>query len=184
MWGSRLKASLPHVLVLIVGIVLYQQASNVSYTPRPGQLGPDLWPKIAVGLIIAGAFVEIVRRLMSGEKSSELRAVVDTLTEGVDDGTPADAPRQPLLLAAGIALIGGYAVLVPKLGFLLASFAFLVIFMYLGGIRRHVVVWLTSAISIVVFAFVFLKVVYVSIPRGEPPFDQATQLVMDLLLIK
>ena len=61
---------------------------------------------------------------------------------------------------------------------------FLILFMYLGGARNHVAVWASSTIGMLVFAFIFLKVVYVSVPRGEPPFDQFTQLVMDLLQVK
>ena len=35
--------------------------------------------------------------------------------------------------------------------------------------------------GILAFAFIFLKIAYVSIPRGSPPFDQVTQAVYTLL---
>ena len=52
--------------------------------------------------------------------------------------------------------------------------------------QLHTWHWISSAVCLIgmlLFAFIFLKVVYVSIPRGEPPFDQVTQFVMDLMKI-
>ena len=50
--------------------------------------------------------------------------------------------------------------------------------------RNHLAVWLAGTGGVFALAFVFLKVVYVSMPRGVPPFDQITQAVMELFLIR
>jgi putative tricarboxylic transport membrane protein len=176
---SRLKGVLPYVMLLGVAAGLYWLTGSITYTARPGQLGPDFWPKVAIGLIAAVSIFEILRRLFA--EAPGARGVADELDRGAEAER---APRNPVLLLFGIALTLAYAVLVSKLGFMLASFGFLVLFMYLGGIRHHLVVWLASGLAIVAFAFVFLKVVYVSLPRGEPPFDQVTQTVMDLLRVR
>ena len=57
------------------------------------------------------------------------------------------------------------------LGFLLATFLFLAAFMYLGRYRNHVAIWAISAVVTLLTALMFLRIAYVSLPRGEPPFD-------------
>jgi putative tricarboxylic transport membrane protein len=172
---------------MLLGVAggLYVLAGTITYTPRPGQLGPDFWPKVAIGLIAVVSICEMVRRFFtSSERAAQ--GIADELgRDARDTSNVGAAPGGSIaLLFAGIVLNLAYAALVNKLGFLLASFAFLVLFMYLGRIRSHLVVWTVSALGILLFAFVFLKVVYVSIPRGEPPFDQVTQFVMGLLMVR
>ena len=60
------------------------------------------------------------------------------------------------------------------------TFLFLVAFMYLGRYRAHLVIWLASIIGTLFVAIIFLKVVYVSLPRGVPPFDRVTDAFMNL----
>ncbi len=49
--------------------------------------------------------------------------------------------------------------------------------MYLGGYRNHVAMWSIAIVATFVIAFVFLRFAYVSLPRGEPPFDRFTDLI-------
>ena len=52
----------------------------------------------------------------------------------------ANAPPHTALLVGGIALIGAYAILMPILGFLLASLVFMALFMDLGRYRNHIAI--------------------------------------------
>lgn len=177
---QRLTAALPYVLGLAIAAGLFILAGSISYSPRPGQLGPDFWPKMAICLISGVCLFQTIRILTIGAPHNEARGIAERLDEPEAED---EAPSRPYLLIGGVVLVLGYAVLVPVLGFLLASYLFLIIFMYLGGARNHVAIWCSSTIGILVFAFVFLKVVYISLPRGEPPFDQVTQFVMNLLQV-
>jgi putative tricarboxylic transport membrane protein len=173
---ETLRSMLPYVVGLAVAAVLYVLAGRIEYTPRPGLLGPDTWPKMAIALMGIACLVEIVKKLMGwGVAASGIEAVLEQ-----DDGQE-ESPRRPWLLAGGIGLVTAYAVLVPVLGFLLASFLFLVVFMYLGGYRRHFAVWSISAFVIILVALLFLRFAYVSLPRGEPPFDHFTDFVRALV---
>ncbi len=69
-----------------------------------------------------------------------------------------------------------YAVLVPVLGFILGTFLFLAAFMYVGGYREHAAIWGTSAAVTIFCGILFLRIAYVSLPRGIPPFDRATDV--------
>lgn len=180
---QRLRPTIPYFLGLAAAAVLYHFAGNITYPARPGQIGPDFWPHIAIGIIAVVCIYQIVRLLVAGPAETGVHGIAEHLDEDETDADAGEGRARMSLLLAGIALTLGYAVLVPKLGFLLASYVFLILFMYLGGIRNHVAVWVSSTIGMLLFAFIFLKVVYVSIPRGEPPFDQVTQFVMDLMRI-
>ncbi|MCL4766306.1 MAG: tripartite tricarboxylate transporter TctB family protein [Hyphomicrobiaceae bacterium] len=185
--AQRFRSTIPYFLGLAAAAVLYALADGISYTARPGQLGPDTWPLAAIAIIAVVCVYEIVRRLLvAGSVGSEVQGIAEHLDSDELDATAAEAKAgsRTYMLLAGMALTLAYAVVVQKLGFLLASYLFLILFMYLGGIRNHVAIWASSTIGMLLFAFIFLKVVYVSIPRGEPPFDQVTQLVMDLMQIR
>jgi putative tricarboxylic transport membrane protein len=87
-------------------------------------------------------------------------------------------PKFPLLLVGGIALVLLYAVVLPVLGFVLTTFLFLAAFIYLGRYRRHAVIWTFSATMTVLIAILFLRIAYVSLPRGIAPFDRIADLFL------
>jgi putative tricarboxylic transport membrane protein len=89
-----------------------------------------------------------------------------------------DAPRSNLLLGVGVVLTVAYGASVTILGFLISTFLFAVLFMYAGRYRAHAVIWLTSAAGVLALFLLFQKVVYVSLPRGVPPFDRVADLIL------
>ena len=66
---------------------------------------------------------------------------------------------------------------VDTLGFLLSTFLFLAVFMYFGRYRNHVAIWSTSAVITILAALLFMRLAYVSLPRGTPPFDAFTDFI-------
>lgn len=183
--AQRALTALPYLLGLAIAAFLWHVAGTMSYPARPGQLGPDFWPRVAIAIIAIVCLYEIARTLILGSTARSMQGIAEHLDEEEPD-TSADGTSHSRIsmLVGGLALTLAYAVLVPILGFLLASYLFLIVFMYLGGIRNHIAIWGSSTVGMLLFAFIFLKVVYVSLPRGEPPFDQVTQLVMDLLMVR
>lgn len=180
--APRAKALLPYVIGLAVTGGLWLMTNSMEYDARPGQLGPTFWPRLALGVIAASCLYEMGRLLLSADPWHEPSGLTEALDRSEKEAHPEnESPRLPLLLAGGIVLTVGYAVLVDTLGFLLASFIYTVAFMYLGRYRNHLVIWSSAVFGILAFAFIFLKVAYVSIPRGTPPFDQVTQAVLNLL---
>jgi putative tricarboxylic transport membrane protein len=174
--SSQIRSALPYAVGLGLAVLLFIYANGIQYSPREGQLGPDFWPKLAIGLMGAVCAFELIKALLG--RATGARGIADILDQ---DGTDEDvAPSSLPLLAGGIGLTVAYAALVTVLGFVTATFLFLVAFIYLGRYRRHGLIWLSSLIGIVVIALVFLKIVYVSLPRGVPPFDRVTDLVTGL----
>jgi len=167
-----IRAMVPYLVGLAIAAALFVYTGYLDYTPRPGQLGPATWPRLVIGLMAAACLLEIARVAIGGKAAA--RGIAAALAEsGESESEPA---RFPALVAAGIALVGLYAVLVPVLGFLLATFLFIAAFMYLGRYRRHGAVWAISVAVTVLVGILFLRIAYVSLPRGIPPFDRITDV--------
>lgn len=176
---SRLAACLPYAACLALAAVLWALTGQITYDERPGQLGPAFWPRVAIAVMALAAVAEIVRRLLTPRLDEGISGIGEALEAGGDDGE-AEEPRSAAQLLGAVLLTVGYGFVVTTFGFILSTFLFLVAFMYLGRYRNHLVVWASAAIGTLVFAFVFLKIVYISLPRGTAPFDGFTQAVLDL----
>jgi hypothetical protein len=176
MGRARILAALPYLLSLAVVAWLYTVAGAIEYSHRPGEIGPDFWPKLALGLMAVASLFEVVRALFFGTES-ETHALGDSI-EGEEEAD--DAPRSTSLLLGGVILTLAYGVLITTIGFPVATFLYLVAFMYLGLYRKHLVIWPTAAIGTFLITTIFLKVVYVSLPRGIPPFDTVTDIIVSL----
>jgi hypothetical protein len=165
------RSVLPYAVGLAIAVALYIYAGTIVYSPRPGQLGPETWPRLAILLLGGSCLFELSRRLIVGNKDAT------GFLEAFDREEPEEKqPVYPRLLIGGIVLMAIYAVLVPVLGFILGTFLFLAAFMYVGGYRAHGAIWGTSATVTIFCGILFLRVAYVSLPRGIPPFDRATDI--------
>jgi len=173
---SALRLALPYVVGLAIAALLYFFAQQIEYTPRPGTLGPDVWPKAAIVLMAVVCAFEIVRAFIG--MKHEPHGVAEVLEK---DEADEQAPSYPGLLAGGIVLTAAYAFVVDILGFLLSTFLFLAAFMYVGRYRNHVAIWSVSAAVTLLAALIFIRFAYVSLPRGTPPFDAITDFVRVIL---
>jgi hypothetical protein len=173
---SKVKSRIPYAVLLAVAVGFYVLAGSIEYSEQPGQIGPTVWPRFALALIAAVCLFEIARAFTS-KPLEEPHGIADEL-EG--DDKEEEVRRYPKLLFGGLALTVAYGLLIKMLGFPLATFLYLVAFMYLGGYRVHLVIWLTGFVGSVLLALIFLRLVYVSLPRGAPPFDRVTDLVVNL----
>jgi putative tricarboxylic transport membrane protein len=173
---SRARSSIPYAVLLAVAVGFYVVAGFTEYSEQPGQLGPTVWPRFALALIAAVCLFEIARAFTSGS-SEEPHGIADELERGDEEE---EAQRYPKLLLGGLALTVAYGLLITTLGFPLATFLYLIGFMYLGGYRVHLVIWLAGFVGSVLLALIFLRLVYVSLPRGAPPFDRVTDLIVNL----
>lgn len=174
---KSLRPALPYVAGLAFVALFFVLLGRVEYTPRPGHLGPTFWPMLALVLMALACLYEIVR-ITVGVASSP-RGLADAYEDAGDGET--GGPRHPGLLAGGILLLVAFGFLVPILGFLLAGLLFLTGFMYLGRYRNHVAIWLTSIGITFFIALVFVRLAYVSLPRGVPPFDRFTDFMRIVL---
>jgi putative tricarboxylic transport membrane protein len=175
MTNARILSALPYALGLVVAGVLFFYAGRIEYSAREGQLGPDFWPKLAIGFMAAVCIFEIARIALGARMQAQ--GIADVLDESE---AQENAPAYPWLLAGGVALVLAYGLVITLFGFIVSTFLFLVAFMYLGRYRSHGAIWIASLVGTLIVALVFLRVVYVSLPRGIPPFDRVTDFVTGL----
>lgn len=178
MGRTALRQTIPYVAGLIVSGILYHYAQQIEYTPRQGDLGPDFWPKATIAVMALICLIEIGRRLLG--MNQETHGIAETF-EKEDEDSEVEAPKYPHLLIGGIALVLVYAAVVTTVGFLLSTFIFLIAFMYLGGYRNHLAIWLTGTGITLGAALLFMRVAYVSLPRGAPPFDAFTDFIRHII---
>ena len=183
----RMHKVLPYVIVLAIVSYLYFLAAKMDFVAPGGRIGPDFWPKVILAMAMVACAYEIVKNLFFGKADRELEGVLASVLKDAPMELPIAAAQEktyPHLLWTGIALTVGYALLIDKLGFFLCTLIYLVAFMWIGRYRRIGVILVTSLIGSLAFMFMFMKIVYVSLPLGVDPFSQVSFLLMRLMGIK
>jgi putative tricarboxylic transport membrane protein len=175
--GSVLREVVPELVVLAAAIYLFVLAGDFSSRQQPGQLGPAFWPRLAaIGLAIA-----LVVRIVQCVREHR-RPVVRRVGEFDEiEGEKAPVNRRSAAIGMGLAL--GYVIATMYLGYMLATMAFIGAFVWLGGQRR----WPVPVVAIVgglALTYLFVGVVYVSVPTGVSVFDTVTVAVYELLGIQ
>ena len=170
---GRLKAAAPYAALLVAAAYLFRDASHFAYSPRPGELGPDFWPKAVLVLLMLACGWELLARMVS--RSAMPRAAAPASGEA-----PAET-RYPHLLAGGAAATLGYVLVLPLAGFFVSTALYLALFMRIGRYRRYGVIAATSLVGSLAFVFVFMRIVYVSLPLGVGPFQKVSLSILAVL---
>jgi hypothetical protein len=176
--GARLRAALPYAAVLLGVAFMFQQTGSFAALGREGNLGPAFWPRAVLSLLAIVCVLEILRIALffrpDRPASADLHSPAPLPSEE-------DGPRHPALLVGGIAITVLYVPGMEYLGFFLATILYLAAFMWIGRFRRPLVVAVTSLLGTIAFVYVFMKVVYVSLPLGSGPFRQFSTWVLGAL---
>lgn len=158
-------------LLFVLGVYLFIKAGEIPQFQQKGQIGPDLWPRLILGGLIALSLLKGILALpRTGRSAGPVRE-----EEKVS--------RDWRKLAAGIFLVVGYVLVTTLLGFPLANLLFLFAFMYVGGERKPLVLLLLPALGTIGLLYLFVKVVYLPLPRGIWIFDDLTIALFRLLRI-
>ncbi len=179
----RIVRSAPYVVAGAAAAYLFYLAANFQYHARAGTLGPDFWPMAILALTIAVCAWQVGKIIVMGAAAHEAGGMLEEFADESEEESTR-AQRHPWRLLAGMAATLAYVALVQKLGFFLATVAYLVVFMTLGGYRRWGITAAVSVIGALVLMFIFMKLVYVSLPIGIAPFDQVTFLLMTLMGVR
>jgi len=167
---NRLQRAAPYIVLQICVTYFYYLSTQLDFTAPAGRIGPDAWPKMILVLMSAACVYEIVKNLLVG-KSFSAAGLLEKLMANADAGAePANPPNYPLRLWAGIGLTIVYILTIDILGFFIASSGYLALFMVVGRYYRWRVIASTSVLGSLVIMFIFMKIVYVSLPLGTGPF--------------
>jgi hypothetical protein len=152
--ASRLLAPL---LGLVLAIALYPATWDLDAVAR-GSLGPGFWPRLALAGLALGCLAKLAEEWRRG---SARAAVVRP-------------PFSRAALVAGIGAIVLYVLLAPVLGFAIVSALFIAGFMALAGARSLLALVGGAVIGTVALLYVFVKLVYLPLPKGDGPFETLT----------
>lgn len=170
------------IALLAAAAYMYYAAADIPVVPVPGQLGPDFWPRLALVLLMAACLLKLADLWRHRHAAPPAAGEPEGGPEAVaaaDDG--ASGTIDLGVLAGAIALLIGYAGAAPFIGFAFATCLFLVGFMWLGGLRRPLPLVVAALVTTVAMLYLFVKVVYLPLPRGEGAFADATLAVYRLL---
>lgn len=177
---------LPEVLLLGVCVVFWVQTYAFEQEGAQG-LGPTFLPRLLLVLLALCVLGRVAQKFSAARSSSpkagstaqeEETAGLLHVEEGAipEEDWPSSTPH----LLLGVGLAAGYALATTYLGYPLATLLLLVGFVSLAS--RFT--WLTLAVALGValsFPYLFVKVVYIDLPRGVGVFDDFTVWLYGLL---
>ena len=132
------------------------------------ELGPYFWPQLWLGVLLLLAAIDCASELT---KSRIGRRSIKTQRP----------PENLYLVIVGTAYIAAYTAAMALIGFPLATVVFVVAFAYLGGYRGLVVLTMTAFGTTVALLYLFVRVVYISLPLGIEPFIEMNVALYRLL---
>ena len=189
----RLVRALPFFIVLGVGFWLWHEAGGFALA-RAGRIGPEIWPRAILVLLIVSAAVGAIQALVRGIDESSASALIKSATRAVGREGEIEADlqieagdprtRQPFWAGAGIALLLGFVAVVPYLGFTLATFILMFGVILCAGYQRPIIAGITAALGTLAFFAIFQRLVYVSLPLGVGPFKELSIALMAALGVK
>ena len=174
-----LAKSLPFAVLLCAAAYLFTRTLQFDYPRAPGRLGPDVWPQAILVLLMAACAAGIARAVFLDGRGKPSQAGAELA--GLPVETEPEAPSRYGLVAGGILLFLVYPVALEYLGFLVATFLLMALFMLVGQWRNIPGVVAVSAAGTLVLFYVFRGVVYVSLPLGSGVFHDFTVWVAALL---
>lgn len=147
--------------------------------PSEGGPGPAFYPRLLIGLFafcMAVRLVQEIATLRRGVVAVEDEEAIPE--EGAELETDLISARR---VAIVVAISLAYVVGTTYLGWVIATFLVVVVFLVLAGKRNLLIVVPLAAALSIGFAYMFVKVVYLSLPTGVGFFDNVSVRLFELL---
>ena len=147
------------------GLYLLLETRTFGTLDAYGKLGPDYWPKfvlVTIMAISAGLAFNTIRGILRGTISASKKI---------------DLSMGTLRLLCATALIAGYLLLLPYVGFLVLTPIQMIAFMFLLGEKSKIWIFTIPFVLTVSIVLVFTKVMYVPLPRGVGIFLDISRLL-------
>jgi putative tricarboxylic transport membrane protein len=171
--------SAPFAILFCAALYLFTLTLGFDFPRVPGRLGPDIWPQAILVLLMITCAIGIARNFLAGERGG--LAQQGTILPGEIPDDDAEIPSRYALVVLGFSLFLVYPVALEYLGFLVATFLLMALFMSVGQWSNPLGVLATSAIGTLVLFYVFRGIVYVSLPLGAGPFHDWSVWIAQLL---
>lgn len=168
---------LPEVVILALCIPMW--IATAEWTSTVGGPGPAFYPRLLILLLVLAMVVRIVHEVMAVRRGvTESDDAEEALEEGVEmDASLIDMRRVAVVIALSVAYVIGTLFL----GWVLATFILVIAFLWLAGKRNPLITLPVALIFSLGMAYVFVKIVYISLPTGVGVFDEFTLRLFELL---
>lgn len=158
------------ILIFLAAIYLYSLADRLEAFSPPGQLGPAFWPKVSLILLMVGCLIKVGELFREG-----------TLKVALEEKASLLPPVNVLRLFIMIGLVIFSVIGMDLLGFLFANFLFLLFFMAITGVKKKSSLLFISLLGTILLLYLFVKIVYLPLPRGQGIFNDLTIYLYRLL---
>jgi hypothetical protein len=159
-------------LIVLLSLYGYILAGEIDAPPSPEQLGAAFWPRMILIFLMASCGIKAGEILIARGKAG---------AEGTPRGSWVEVDT--LKLAAMIAMVIAAVYFMDIIGFALANFIFLLLFMRIAGLRKKLPLLLTSVLGTIFLLYLFVKIVYLPLPKGQWFFDDITIFLYRVLHI-
>lgn len=160
-------------LLLFAAYCLFYVTVSVTVSTVSDPLGSALWPQIILVLLMIVLVINIyqlVKKTPKEERSLDAIKRIDWK----------QSVTSPFFL--GMVCLVIYSLILNTTGFLLTSWILCMVFCYLLGERRPLVIVSFSLATVVVLFLLFYKGMGVQMPRGTVPFLRNFALAVEKLL--
>lgn len=164
-WTRFIGVGIIFVLAGVLFIISYQLPD------MPGQLGPAFWPRLCLGLLLVSCGIKALELWRQNSRQEE------ELTQK-QDGELVMGRLIPMVLLTFLT-----AYLMEVIGFFLAVLVFMFSFLAVAGMRVGASMCAVSVLGTVALTYLFVKVVYLPLPKGDWIFHDLTLLIYRALMI-
>jgi putative tricarboxylic transport membrane protein len=177
--ANALARSVPFIAIMGAAIYFYYLSDHLDFEAVPGRAGPDLWPKIILGLMILTCAIGIIKSFLtrSAPAAANLLKLLAPQA-GEEEESSRTWLHLPLLCCA---LFAAYVLTLDTIGFVIGTILLIAGFLVIGRYRNWTVIALSSVLGSLGFFFVFRRIVYVSLPLGHEPFLSVSLWLMKLM---
>ena len=152
--------------LLIIGcVVLYAIAGRF---PAPGisagQISPSFWPRAILLGVISLCVLKMANLVIYHRSTLYVKI-------------PFSKSSNQKVLVGSIFMVFGYVFAIQVFGFFLSCLVFLWGFTYLGGWRRKIYLSVISIVGAISITYLFVKVIYIPLPRGLGVFHDFSILI-------
>ena len=170
--GFNAKPLIGPLLIFIAAVYFYVLAGSMDENPMPGQVGPAFWPRAILILLMASCVLKALESYLAFGKG-----IADI---GMESAPPdISVTKLIAMIILVLAVVPGMEIL----GFALANFIFLILFIRIAGMRKLPSLIVTSLLGTIFLLYLFGKVVYLPLPKGDWIFNDLTIFIYRLLYI-
>jgi len=170
--GFKVKPLIGPLLIFIAAVYFYVLAGSMDENPMPGQVGPAFWPRALLILLMMSCILKALESYLAFGKG-----VGDM---GVESAPPdVSVSKLIVMIILVLAVVPGMEIL----GFALANFLFLILFIRIAGMRKLPSLIVTSLLGTIFLLYLFGKIVYLPLPKGDWIFNDLTIFIYRLLRI-